>query len=158
LAVARRLSAILPTGESEDELGSGALGLEVNLPVSVVLRDRVVGHWNLGGSHTPSAKARSGAEADLDGFFVGQGLIWLARPRLNFMLEAIWERTEVPAGRDATLREESSFVSPGVRFAQDFPSGLQVVYGLGLPIGFGESDGDRSVLLYLSFEHPFGRR
>ncbi len=158
LAFAPRLSLLLPTGDEEQGLGAGAAGVEVNLPLSVALSDRLVGHWNLGGSHTPSAQAADGAEADLDGFFAGQGLIWLARPRLNFLLEAIWERSEAVAGPGVTAREESGFVSPGVRFAQDFASGLQVVYGLAVPVGFGDADGDRSVLLYLSLEHPFGRR
>ncbi|HEX9667896.1 MAG TPA: transporter [Thermoanaerobaculia bacterium] len=155
LAFAPRLSLLLPTGDEEAGLGSGAAGIEVNLPLSIVLGERLVGHWNLGGSYTPSAQEMFGAEADVDGVFLGQGLIWLAHPRLNVLLEAIWERTETVAGPDLTFREESAFVSPGARVAQDLPSGLQIVYGLGVPIGVGSSEGERSVLLYLSFEHPF---
>jgi hypothetical protein len=45
-----------------------------------------------------------------------------------------------------------------VRLARDFASGLQVVAGIGVPIGLGPSSDERSALLYLSFEHPFGRR
>jgi hypothetical protein len=155
VAFAPRASLRINTADEEKGLGAGAPGAEVNLPLSVVLSDRLVGHWNLGGSFTPSAKSADGAEADAGGVFLGQGLVWLARPRLNFMLEAVWERAETVVGPDRTAREESFFLSPGVRAARDFPSGLQVVYGLGLPIGVGASEGERSVLLYLSFEHPF---
>lgn len=155
VAFAPRVSVSLPTGDQEEGQGAEAAGVEVNLPLSVVLGERLVGHWNLGGSLTPGAKAADGTEADTGGVFLGQGLIWLARPRLNLLLEALWERSEAVAGPDRTLREESFFVSPGIRFAQDFASGLQIVYGLAAPIGVGESDGERSVLLYLSFEHPF---
>lgn len=157
VALAPRLSLLLPTGDEDAELGAGAAGIAANLPLSIALSDRLVGHWNLGGSYTPSAQDAFGAEADVDGVFLGQGLIWLARPRLNVLLEAVWERTETVAGPDSTFRQESAFVSPGVRVAQDFPSGLQIVYGLGAPIGVGTSEGERSVLLYLSFEHPFRR-
>jgi hypothetical protein len=155
VAFAPRLSLLLPTGDEEKGLGAGAAGLEVNLPLSVVLSDRLVGHWNAGGSLTPSAKSPDGAEADVEGVFLGQGLIWLARPRLNVLLEALWERSETVVSEDFIGREESFFVSPGLRLAQDFASGLQIVYGLAAPIGVGVSDGERSVLLYLSFEHPF---
>jgi hypothetical protein len=42
-----------------------------------------------------------------------------------------------------------------LRFAIDFPSGLQIVPGLSFPIGMGPSQGDYGLFLYLSFEHPF---
>jgi hypothetical protein len=45
-------------------------------------------------------------------------------------------------------------VSPGIRWAWNFPTGLQVVPGIAVPIGVGPSRGDRALFLYLSFEHP----
>jgi hypothetical protein len=157
LAVAPRATALLPTGESSDGLGSGSFGLELNLPVSFYLTDALVGHWNLGGSFTPSAEGAGGAEADLDAVFAGQGLVWLFRPTLNFMLETRWERGQEVTGPGATTSEENFFVSPGVRWAQNLASGLQIVYGLALPAEVGRGNGDRSLLLYLSLEHPFLR-
>ena len=153
VAFAPRVSLLLPTGDETEGLGTGAAGIEVNLPLSVVLSDRLVGHWNAGGGLTPSAQSL-GTEGDLESVFLGQGLIWLVRPRFNVLLEALWERSEI-AVDDFTFREESFVVSPGARLAQDFASGLQIVYGLAAPYGVGESEGERSVLLYLSFEHPF---
>lgn len=49
------------------------------------------------------------------------------------------------------------FVSPGVRWAHDFDSGLQIVPGIAVPLGLGPSHADRAVFFYLSFEHPFRR-
>jgi hypothetical protein len=49
----------------------------------------------------------------------------------------------------------SAFVSPGVRWSYDFESGLQIVPGIAFPIGVGPSRREKSVFLYLSFEHPF---
>jgi hypothetical protein len=52
-------------------------------------------------------------------------------------------------------RTQTLTVNPGVRAAFDLPGGLQIVPGVGLPIGFGPSRGNDAVFLYLSFEHPF---
>ena len=59
-----------------------------------------------------------------------------------------------PDGRGGTVREESAFLNPGVRWAFDFESGLQIVPGLAYTIGLGPSDGDDALFLYLSLEHP----
>ena len=86
--------------------------------------------------------------------------MWLVRPRLNLLFEAVWGRTDqVDSGRGPghTSATESLTLSPGVRLAFDLPSGLQIVPGLAVPIGVGPSSGDRGVFLYLSLEHPFRR-
>jgi hypothetical protein len=58
---------------------------------------------------------------------------------------------------DASTRvtEESAWLSPGVRAAIDFSSGLQIVPGLAFPLGLGPTDGERRMLVYVSFEHGF---
>ena len=155
-AVAPRLSLLLPSGDADKGLGAGSPGLQFNLPVSAALGDRLVGHWNLGGTYTADADGPGGTQANTRAVQLGQGLIYLVRPTLNLLLEAVWIRDEVVTGRGATSAEESFFVSPGVRFALNRPSGLQIVPGIAVPIGVGPSDGERSVFLYLSFEHPFG--
>jgi len=45
--------------------------------------------------------------------------------------------------------------SPGIRWSYNFMNGLQIVPGVGVPLGVGPSAGERAILLYLSFEHPF---
>ncbi|HET9768157.1 MAG TPA: transporter [Thermoanaerobaculia bacterium] len=154
LAVAPRLSVLLPTGDSDEGLGGGGGGVEVNLPVSLVAAERFVAHWNLGGSRTFNADGEGGEEADLDGVFAAQGLIWLARPTFNLMLEARWDRAETLAAGGRIDHDESFVVSPGARLAQNLGD-LQIVYGLAFPMEVGAGDGEKSALFYLSFEHPF---
>jgi len=84
-------------------------------------------------------------------------VVWLAAQRVNFLLEATYARQQEIAN-GAVARVRSAFVSPGVRWSYDFDSGLQIVPGIAFPIGVGPSRGEKSVFLYLSFEHPFHRQ
>lgn len=145
VAFSPRLSLLLPTGDEDQGRGAGALGYQVNLPLSVVLSPRAVTHVNVGATFTPGAKEPGGAEADLEVYNFGQSFIWLLKERVNLMLEMA-----MTSGDD-----ESFFVNPGVRWAHDLPSGLQIVPGIAFPIGVGPSQGERAVFLYVSFEHPF---
>ncbi len=45
-------------------------------------------------------------------------------------------------------------MSPGIRWAYNFKSGLQIVPGLATPLGVGPSSGDKGIIIYLSFEQP----
>jgi hypothetical protein len=71
------------------------------------------------------------------------------------MLETIWSRGEEVLSAGKTTSQDSWTILPGARFAFNYKSGLQIVPGIGFPIGVGPSRGDRGVFLYLSFEHPF---
>lgn len=155
LSAAPRLSVLLPTGDERKGLGAGAPGLQVNVPVSLAVSGALATHWNAGATLTPSARDGSGAGAMTTGFNLGASTIWLARATVNLLVEVVWSRAEGVTGPGTTAWAESWFVNPGVRWAHNFPSGLQIVPGIGVPIGIGPSAGERSVLLYLSFEHPF---
>ncbi|MGZ5430414.1 MAG: transporter, partial [Thermoanaerobaculia bacterium] len=60
VAVSPRLTLVLPAGDRKRSLGAGGLGIQVGLPLSLVLSDRFVTHWNAGATFTPSAKDASG--------------------------------------------------------------------------------------------------
>ena len=137
VAVAPRLSLILPTGSRARGLGTGGVGAQLNLPISVVLGSTLVSHWNAGVAAVPRATT----------YNLGASMIWLAHPTFNVMLEAAW--TGQSAGG------ASFVVNPGIRWAYNFASGLQIVPGLAIPIGVGPSEGARAAFLYLSFEHRF---
>jgi hypothetical protein len=154
-ALAPRVSLVLPTGDAEQGRGASSLGLQVNLPASWGLYRTFVTHWNLGGAWTPSARAPAGGRTATRDLTAGGSAIWMATRELNVMLEVVWAREEIAVAADRRIAEESAWVSPGLRAAIDFPSGLQVVPGLAFPIGFGPTDGERRVLVYLSFEHGF---
>ena len=136
VAIAPRLSMLLPTGSSTRGLGTGHVGVQLNMPVSVALAPSLVSHWNAGVSAVPHTTTYS----------LGTSVIWLARPTFNVMLEVAWAET------DGT---RSFVVNPGIRWAHNFSSGLQVVPGVAFPYGVGPSRGERGAFFYLSFEHRF---
>lgn len=157
LFAAPRLSVILPTGDEADDRGSGATGWQLNLPLSVELSPRAVTHWNAGATVTPRARNAVGDRATTRAYNAGASLIWLWRPTLNLMFELAWSRAEAVVGSGQRLASDGLLFAPGLRSAINFPSGLQVVPGFAVPIGVGISSGERAVLLYLSFEHPFAK-
>ena len=155
VSVAPRLSLLLPTGAEEMGLGAGALGVQVNLPASATLAKRVVDHWNAGAIVTPSARNALAQQATTTGYNLGGSVIWLVRPAFNVMLEVSWTRSETVSGPGARAASENLFINPGIRWAHNFASGLQIVPGIAFPIGVGPGKGEDAVFIYLSFEHPF---
>ena len=155
VAVAPRFTLLIPTGDSKKNLGSGAVGYQVSLPVSVVLSHAFVTHFNAGMTYTPSAKNERGDRANRKDFNLGQSTIWLARPNFNVMLEWLWMNQASVIGPKRIERSNSALVNPGIRWAYNFKSGLQIVPGISVPLGIGPSSGERGLLFYLSFEHPF---
>jgi hypothetical protein len=155
VAFSPRLSLILPTGDSTVGRGSGGFGLQTNLPLSVVLGRKLVSHWNAGATFFPHAQDASGDRAATAGYNFGQSFIWLTNARFNVMLETVFARSQTVVSSDHTEWTSSLFLSPGIRWAYNFKNGLQIVPGIGVPLGVGPSAGERAILLYLSFEHPF---
>ncbi|HEY3123495.1 MAG TPA: transporter [Thermoanaerobaculia bacterium] len=152
-----RLTVLLPTGDEETGLGTGGIGFQVNLAASTVLSSRIVAHTNVGGTYTGSARNERGEKASLTTANAGQSFIWTVSPTFNAMLETVWLQSESVTGPGRTKRENSFFVSPGIRWAHNVAGGLQIVPGIAFPIGVGANRHERSVFLYLSFEHPVWR-
>ena len=158
IAFAPRLSLLLPTGSEKEGRGLGGFGLFLNLPLSVEFAPWLAGSSNAGAARVFSARDASENEANLTQYFLGQSLIWLARSDLNVSLEAVWSSEEDVVGPGTTQRFSSFFVTPGLSWAINRTSGLQVVPGVGVSIGAGSSKGEEALFLYVSFEHPFGRK
>ena len=116
---------------------------------------QAVTHFNIGATHTPNAKNVAGDRANLTAYNLGQSFIWLVRPTFNVMLEVAYARGETIRGPGLKDPANSFYVSPGIRWAHNFSSGLQIVPGIAFPIGTGTSKGERAVFFYVSFEHPF---
>jgi hypothetical protein len=153
IAVAPRLSLVLPTGDYKGGLGTGTVGYQVMIPVSVELNDKFVTHWNLGWTFTPSSKNEIGEKADTFSTNYGASIIYLASDNFNLMLEAVGSAGQEVAGAGSTSQNNTFFINPGMRFAINCKSGLQIVPGISFPIGIGPSSGEYGVLTYLSFEH-----
>ena len=155
VAFSPRLSLILPTGDSSQGRGAGSFGVQTSLPLSVVLNKKLVSHWNVGATYFPHAQDVLGDQASSSGYNLGQSFIWLAHTRFNVMLETVFGRSQAVVASDRTDWTNSLFLSPGIRWSYNFKNGLQIVPGIGVPLGVGPSAGERAVFLYLSFEHPF---
>jgi hypothetical protein len=149
-----RLSVYLPTGDVRKGRGAGGPGVELMLPLSLALSETIVTHWDVGASLT-------GADNSIGGRGLARGVraaasaIWLVAPTFNLMLESTVGRSESFSDTGRRESATSVVVSPGMRGAINFASGLQIVPGIAMPIGVGPSNGQRDVFLYLSFEHPF---
>jgi hypothetical protein len=162
---APRLSLVLPTGSARLGSGTGGIGIQANLPLTLELSPKFVTHSNVGGTYTPRGKTENDARLRVSNVTLAQSFIVLPTPTFNLMLEAIWSRTTsrvtaTPASVDLP-REQSLILSPGFRFAMNHASGLQIVPGLAFPVTMtgrsGNIDAQTGVFLYLSFEHPFAR-
>ncbi|MBK5273948.1 MAG: transporter [Desulfuromonadales bacterium] len=154
IALSPRFSVILPTGDYKKGHGTDSVGLQANIPLSVELSDKFVTHWNLGATYTPRSRESGGAKADTTSFNYGASLIYLATENFNLMLEAAGTSGESVQPDGSKQQANTFFINPGVRFAINFKSGLQIVPGVSMPIGVGPSRGELGGLAYLSFEHP----
>ena len=154
-AMAPRLAVLLPTGDSRTGHGAGGTGLQFNVPLSVVHNNKLTTHWNLGTTIIPSQRNPFGDTAKTYGVNAGQSFIFSVNNRLNLMLETVWASAESVVAKDKTIRGHDLLLSPGVRWAYNFKSGMQIVPGVAFPTGVGPSSGDWGILLYFSIEHPY---
>ena len=155
-AVAPRATVVLATGAWRRGRGMGGAGYVAFLPASLELGGHLVTHANAGVGYTPRARTPNGRGSVID-YTLGQSLIWLAHTNFNLLAEMLWTRTDARDELGRTERSTDLQLSPGIRTALNFRSGLQIVPGFAMPIGVGGSRGERSVFVYLSFEHPFTR-
>ena len=155
VAFSPRLSLILPAGDSSAGRGFGGAGFQASLPLSVVVTKQLVTHWNAGTTVVPHAQNFAHQRATTVGYNLGQSFIWRAHSRFNVMLETVFGSFQQVVAPNRTEWSRSLLLSPGVRWAYNFKNGLQIVPGIAVPLGVGPSAGEKGVLLYLSFEHPF---
>lgn len=154
-AFSPRFSLILPTGNWKKGLSAGVPGYLLNLPFSYLLTTKIATHYNLGVTFTPGAKNEDGSKSEQTIYNYGFSVILLLTKNFNFMFEVAGNRTYIKAANTNTVISNSLFINPGLRYAINFKSGLQIVPGLAVPVGLGSSKGSSGVFAYLSFEHPF---
>ena len=156
-ALSPRATFLVPTGDYRRALGSGGFGLQVSVPLSLVLSAHVVAHTNVGATLVFSAKDAEGDRRSLTNFNAGQSVVWLVHPNVNVLVEAVVATNETIGGGGVLIRQTAEAVSPGVRAALNLPGDVQIVPGLAVPIGIGSTTGQRSLFLYLSVELPVWR-
>jgi len=155
LSISPRVSVILPVGSVQRGFGTGGYGLQTNLPVSVPVGKRFVTHWNAGATYTLQAKNADHQKANTIGFNLGQSTIYVLSKRVNLIMENVWNSNQSVIGPGSKRTNYSMYLNPGVRWAHNFKSGLQIVPGVAVPMGVGPSRGTHGLFFYLSFEHPF---
>jgi len=148
LAMAPRLTVSWPTGSPERGLGTGGVGLAVNLPASRRWGDWGATHLNLGGGYTPSGRGGSGATLASSFLAAGSSVAWVPRSQINFLLETLFTRSW--AGGAAS---DSLLVSPGLRAGATFGA-VKVVAGLSAPLGFLPADRRFAVIGYFGIDLP----
>jgi hypothetical protein len=155
LHIAPRVTLLLPTGKARLGRGAGGLGIQTNLPASLRPRSWLALHGNVGLTWTPRAENAAGETAGTLGLNLGGSAIWLFRPNLNALVELLWLRSEVVSGPGRSLGQGLWRLNPGVRWAFDFASGLQIVPGVAYTVALNDAAEPDGLFLYLSFEHPF---
>lgn len=155
LAIAPRISLLLPSGDSSLGRGYGGWGIQTNLPISIQHNQHLVTHWNAGLTWIPSGQNAVHQHAASVNPNLGQSTVWMVKPRFNALCEVVWSSNALVSGPRQTVRTQSLYVSPGVRWAYNFKNGLQIVPGIAIPFGFLSVQNQKGVILYLSFEHGF---
>ncbi|MEW6366358.1 MAG: transporter [Acidobacteriota bacterium] len=158
VTLAPRLSLVLATGDEGKGLGSGAHGLQFNLPMSKRLSDRLVVHGNAGATAlfgaTSSTDTGPTGKATLWTYNVGGSAIWLVTPSFNMVLEMLGIFSDDFDESGRVVNSTETIINPGLRYAIDVGS-LQIVPGLAIPISHTPEETRVGAFFYLSFEHPF---
>jgi hypothetical protein len=131
-AVSPRVSVIVPTGSETDGLGSGVVGLQVNVPASKQFGDLYL-HANGGWTWLPSV--------DLTPHAAGSA-IWRVMPMFNVMLESVAEFGD------------AFTISPGFRLGWNIGD-HQLVVGAAAPLTRSDGRNTAAMLTYFSYELPF---
>lgn len=154
LAMAPRLSLILPTGDDKKGLGNGAVGLQFNQAVSIKVSDKWSNHWNVGFTYTPDAKNELGEKASLFGFNFGTSVVYYWTEKFNLLCEFVMNGNEEVAGEGVKNSANTYYIVPGFRTAFQAGKDLEIVPGIAAMLGVGPSavEHERGVYAYLSFE------
>jgi len=153
-AFSPRFSLIFPTGYYKNGLGAGVFGYQVSLPFSYLVSRKIVTHYNLGITVTPGYINANGSKSDQITYNYGFSIILLLNKNINFMLEVVGNLKSVKAANRQANSSGTLLISPGIRYAINFKSGLQIVPGLALPIETVSPVNQSGLFAYLSFEHP----
>ena len=154
--LAPRMSAILPTGSWRSGRGFGVVGLDLRLPGSFELSSWSTLHLNGGITLYPRAHAVTGRVTLVDAVAAGS-IVLAPLPSVNLLVESVLLNSADPVGPGTTTRSTSLQLSPGIRWAHNFRSGLQIVPGAAYSFGLTDASAPDAVILYLSFEHTFKR-
>jgi hypothetical protein len=156
-AFSPRVSLVLPSGNSAKGLGSGSIGLQVNLPFS---KQRGNWYWHGNGGLTwlPRANAtlRQGDLAvvrrdALTSPFLAGSAIYRVRPMFHVMLESVLSFDQSLRER-GTARDRTVTLSPGFRGGWNIGD-KQVIVGFAVPTSWSDT-ASTGLFSYFSYELP----
>ena len=153
LFIAPRFSVILPTGKSTQFINGGMSGSQLNIPVSWEVNRKLAIHINVGNTlQWLTGKQNETSIEKSESLAYGISAIYFLTNNLNFLFETIHTSTfnETSAGNNEI--EKLTILNPGMRFAINFSSGMQIVPGISMP--YDVHSGSGTCFLYLSVEHP----
>lgn len=152
-AFAPGISLILPTGDRHRGLGDGSMGVEIKLPFSKIVSDRVTLHANAGMTHLFNVDGHHPTS-----YMVGGSAVYAVTRDFNFLLEGVAEWIESVNDERVLERETTFTLNPGFRTAVNFPNDKQFVFGFSTPITFSrDKRTDYGLFFYLSFEHDYNK-
>ena len=157
-----RFTLILPTGNAQYGLGSGAWGGQFNLAVTKRVAKSFTTHWNAGFTQFQKADYfeydnTAGTftrkfEKDLSMYNLGLSVIWSATDKLNFLVEYVdnFEKEILETG--SLDNNRITIINPGFRAAFQIGK-VQIVPGLGVPLNFENGNYTKpGLFFYLSIE------
>jgi hypothetical protein len=157
-AFAPRFSLILPTGNRDKGTGNGVVGYQWNLPFSKKVASRVALHANFGVTYLPHVRSpinngQLSPKRSLVSSWVGGSAIYALLPRLHLMLEWLGIIEDNISGSGTAVRTFNPLLSPGFRAAVVNEKDLQIVAGVGVPIGLNRQVNNLAGFFYFSVEH-----
>jgi Putative MetA-pathway of phenol degradation len=157
-AFAPRFSLIVPTGNRDKGTGNGVVGYQWNLPFSKKVASQLALHANLGVTYLPHVRSpmnngQLSPKRSLVSPWVGGSAIYALLPRLHFILEWLGIVEDNINGSGRAVRTFNPLLSPGFRAAVVNENDLQIVTGLGVPIGLNRQANNLAAFLYFSIEH-----
>jgi len=157
-AFAPRFSLILPTGNRDKGTGNGVVGYQWSLPFSKKVASRLALHANFGVTYLPHVRSpldngQLSPKRSLVSPWVGGSAIYALLPRLHLMLEWLGVIQDNINGTGRAVRTFNPLLSPGFRTAVVNEEDLQVVVGVGMPIGLNRQVNNLAGFFYFSVEH-----
>jgi hypothetical protein len=157
-AFAPRFSLIIPTGNRDKGTGNGVVGYQWNLPFSNKVASQLALHANFGVTYLPHVRSpmnngQLSPKRSLVSPWVGGSAIFALLPRLHLILEWLGIIGDNINGSGRAVRTFNPLLSPGFRAAVVNEKDLQIVTGLGVPIGLNQQANNYGAFLYFSIEH-----
>jgi hypothetical protein len=157
-AFAPRFSLIIPTGNRDKGTGNGVVGYQWSLPFSKKVAPRLALHANLGVTYLPHVQSpldngQLSPKRSLVSSWVGGSAIYALLPRVDLMLEWLAIIQDNINGSGRAVRTFNPLLSPGFRTAVVNEEDLQIVAGVGVPIGLNRQANNLAAFLYFSIEH-----